>query len=122
MTRVRLNGEVRARIHSATTAPLIDISETGALVEVGGPLRPGSQYVFRLPSGSRELTLRCLVVRCYIDRFERVGEENVPRYRAAVAFADVSASDRDALRAQLRAYAPTPPEGGPGDFDEELDQ
>lgn len=121
-TRVRVNGEVRARIHSATTAPLIDISETGALVEVGGALRPGSQYVFRipLPGGGGELTLRCRVVRCYIDRFERVGEDTVPRYRAAVAFAEVSEADHGQLLAHLRTYAPPSADGGLGDFDEEL--
>ena len=119
---MHLDGEVRARLHSTTTAPLIDLSESGALVEVGGPLRPGSQYIFRLPvPDGGELTLRCRVVRCYIYRFEHAGEETVACYRAAVTFTEVSDAERVRLDAHLRTYGASSPEGAPDNFDEELD-
>jgi hypothetical protein len=107
-TRVAVHGDVLGKIHATNAAPVVNLSETGALVEVECVLRPGTVQMLRLPlRGSGELTLRCRVVRSFIYGFDRAaGEESVVRYRAALEFVGLSDEERAALRAQL--------EGGPG--------
>ena len=106
--RVAVHGDVLGKIHATNAAPVVNLSETGALVEVECVLRPGTVQMLRLPlRGSGELTLRCRVVRSFIHGFDRAaGEESVVRYRAALEFVGLSDEERAAVRAQL--------EGGPG--------
>ena len=102
--RVALNGEVLGKIHTTALAPVIDLSETGALVEVRSVLRPGAVHSLRLPLPSGgELTLRGRVVRSFIHGFERTGAaaETPVRYRAALEFLDLSDQDRAAIRQHL---------------------
>jgi hypothetical protein len=102
--RVALNGEVQGKIHTTAVAPVIDLSEMGALVEVRSVLRPGAVHTLRLPLASGgELILRARVVRSFIHGFERSGaaDETPVRYRAALEFIDLSEHDRAALRQQL---------------------
>jgi len=102
--RVALNGEVVGKIHTSAIAPVIDLSETGALVEVRSVLRPGAVHTLRLPlPAGGELTLRAQVVRSFIHGFERSGtaEETPVRYRAALTFIDLTDHDRAAIRQHL---------------------
>ena len=43
--RVAVNGDVHGRINSASAAPVLNLSESGALLEVSSVLRPGSKEV-----------------------------------------------------------------------------
>ena len=106
--RVAVHGDVLGKIHTTSPAPVVNLSETGALVEVDCVLRPGTVQMLRLPlRGAGELILRCRVVRSFIHGFDRAaGEESVVRYRAALEFVGLSDEERAALRAQL--------EGGTG--------
>ena len=106
-TRVAVHGDVLGKIHATSAAPVVNLSETGALVEVECVLRPGTVQMLRLPlPGSGELTLRCRVVRSFIHGFDHAaGEESVVRYRAALEFVGLSDEERAAVRAQI--------EGGP---------
>ncbi len=106
-TRVAIHGDVLGKIDGTSAAPVVNLSETGALVEVECVLRPGTVQMLRLPlRGSGELTLRCRVVRSFIHGFDPAsGEESVVRYRAALEFVGLSDEERAALRAHL--------EGGP---------
>lgn len=102
-TRVRVEGEVTGRIHTVQAAPVIDISETGAMLEVPCTLRPGSLYVLRLPLGG-EIVLRSRVVRCYVVGQAKLGNgEMVLTYRAAVEFVDVGAREREVIHRQIEA-------------------
>jgi hypothetical protein len=103
--RVAVHGDVLGKIHVTSPAPVVDLSETGALVEVDCVLRPGTVQMLRLPlRGGGELTLRCRVVRSFIHGFDRAaGEESVVRYRAALEFVGLTDAERAALRAQLEA-------------------
>lgn len=115
--RVALHGEVLGRIHTATAAPVIDLSENGALIEVPCVLRPGTAYTLRLPlSDGTELSLRCRVVRSYIHGFDQQAkdDESRVRYRAALVFTDLVATDRAAIRRQIESAATE-------NFDVELD-
>lgn len=112
--RVSVHGEVQGRIHTSSSAPILDLSETGALLEVSSVLRPGSIYALRLPIGPEGvLNLRSRVVRSYVHGFQpQKGGETLVRYRAAVEFIDVSSQDRALLRSHL--------DGLEGSLDEEF--
>src|SRR6185295_4977688 len=102
--RVAINGEVLGRIHTTASAPIIDLSETGALIEVHCVLRPGAIHTLRLPLPDEgELTLRCRVVRSFIHGFERHegADEAQVRYRAALSFVELSEEERAAVRRHM---------------------
>ena len=101
--RVAVNGEVLGRIHTVSAAPVLDISENGALLEVSSAVRPGSIYLLRLAlSHERQLNLKSRVVRTYVHSFQpKEGGESVVTYRAAVEFLDVSEQERAFLREHI---------------------
>jgi hypothetical protein len=105
--RVAVRGEVVGRIHTVTSTPVLDLSENGALLELATALRPGTLYMLRLSVGSLHLNLRCRVVRTHIHSLTPAeGGETRTTYRAAVEFIDISAEDRQLLRAQLEGMGP----------------
>lgn len=112
--RVPLNGEVQGKIHTVTAAPVIDLSEHGALLEIPCALRPGSLYTLRIPFGEgEEISLRTRVVRCYVHGFERKpsGEAGV-RYRTAVEFIALSEREHALLQRRMVEFG--------GSFDAEF--
>jgi hypothetical protein len=107
--RVEVEGDVLGRINSVSAAPVLNLSETGALLEVASVLRPGAIYMLRLPlAPGRQLNLKSRVVRSYVHGFQpKQGGESVVQYRAAVEFLDHTDEDRTALRehiGQLKGY------------------
>jgi hypothetical protein len=102
-TRVPLHGEILGRIYTEAAAPILDLSEGGALVEIPCVLRPRSLYTLRLTlDASRVLALRASVVRSYVHQLEAVAEgEARVRYRAAVQFTEMSDEDRALLRGRI---------------------
>jgi len=114
--RVPLHGEVLGRIYTEAAAPILDLSEGGALVEVPCVLRPRSLYTLRLTlDDGRVLALKASVVRSYVHELEAVtaGEARV-RYRAAMHFAEMSDEDR-ALLERIPASAARKGEGEASD-------
>ena len=105
--RVAVHGDVLGKIHATSPAPVVNLSETGALVEVDCVLRPGTVQMLRLPlPGAGDLTLRCRVVRSFIHGFDRApGEDSLVRYRAALEFVGLTDEERTALRAQVERAA-----------------
>jgi hypothetical protein len=101
--RIAVNGDVQGRINSASDAPVLNLSENGALLEVASVLRPGAVYMLRIPLGKgRQLNLKSRVVRSYVHGFQPKTEgESLVQYRAAVEFVDHSDTDRKALREEL---------------------
>ena len=105
--RVAVHGDVLGKIHATSPAPVVNLSETGALVEVDCVLRPGTVQMLRLPlPGAGDLTLRCRVVRSFIHGFDRApGEDGLVRYRAALEFVGLTDEERTALRTQVERAA-----------------
>jgi len=104
--RVIVNGEVLSRIHTAAAAPIVNISESGALVEVPVSLRPGTVYVLKVVLGGRDLTLRSRVVRSQVQGVKAgAGGESVITYRVAVEFVGLGETERAALRQNLAPQA-----------------
>ena len=110
------------RIHTAAAAPFVDLSETGALLEVETSLRPGAFYTLRftLPQGP-PLTLKARVVRSYVSGFmSGPGGEGVVLYRTAVEFVETAEADRAAILRHLETGGPLPAAGIDG-FDEDFE-
>ena len=97
--RIPLKGEVKGKIHTVSSAPVIDLSVQGALLEVPNVLKPKTTYILRLAVGPTEqIELKGKVVRSYVHGFERNERgETVIKYRAAVQFQDVADAQMETL-------------------------
>src|SRR6266536_935921 len=105
--RAPLRGKVVGQIYTAHAAPIVDLSEGGALPEVPCALRPRSVYSVRLALGpGTVLMLKASVVRSYVHRDESAGEGDTQiRYQVALQFVDLRASDQALLRQRLASEA-----------------
>jgi PilZ domain-containing protein len=112
--RVPVHGEVTGSIHTVASAPFVDLSETGALLEVTCALKPGAFYrlKFTVP-GSGELVLKTRVVRSSVQGFKSGKGETVLLYRTALEFVELPDSERLVLRRHLGTGEPI----GPGKLD-----
>ena len=111
--RVPVHGEVMGSIHTVASAPFVDLSLTGALLEATCALKPGSFYRLRfsIPEAG-ELVLKTRVVRSAIHEF-RPGPkgERLIIYRTAVEFIDLPDADLAALGRHLGSGAAHPAPG-----------
>src|SRR5688572_33414780 len=101
--RVPVHGEVMGSIHTVASAPFVDLSETGALLEVTCALKPGSFYrlKFTVP-GIGELVLKTRVVRSSVQGFKSGPKgETVLLYRPALEFVVLPEGERMVLRRHL---------------------
>lgn len=106
--RSPLGGEVVGQIYTEHAAPILDLSEGGALLEVPCALRPRSVYSVRLVIGpGTVLMLKASVVRSYVHHFENAGKgETRIRYQAALQFVDLRAADQELLRRRIAGETP----------------
>lgn len=100
--RVAVKGEVLSRIHSAA-GPVLNISESGALIEVTAHLRPGTVYVLRLPvTPTQHLNLKGRVVRSQVHAVKQAtGGEGSVSYQVALEFVNLSEAERQAIAEHL---------------------
>jgi hypothetical protein len=119
-SRLALHGEVLGRMPSGAVVPVVDLSPTGALLEVYSVLRPGSVHGLRLQLGPREeVAVQARVVRSFIHRFDNQARgETVVLYRVAVEFTDLRAAEKAALERRLSLLKDAPPDED--DFDQDL--
>lgn len=101
--RTPVHGEIVGQIYTETAAPVLDLSEGGALLEVPCVLRPRSLYTLRLAlGGGAVLLIKASVVRSYVHHLETVAEgETRVRYHAALQFIDVGEPERGLLRLRI---------------------
>jgi c-di-GMP-binding flagellar brake protein YcgR len=97
--RVPLKGEVKGKIHTVSSAPVIDLSVEGALLEVPCALKPKTLYTMRLAiSPTEHLEVKGKVIRSYVHGFERNEKgETVIKYRAAVQFQAIADAHKETL-------------------------
>jgi hypothetical protein len=101
--RLQLDGEMQGRIHAALEAPVVDLSVSGALLEVPTTLAPDMKYVLKLClEPGKLLELRSEVVRSYVHGFQNQGGTPAVRYRAALRFVDQTDEQIAALQAFLQ--------------------
>jgi hypothetical protein len=112
--RVTVSGEVQGRIHTVQAAPVLDISETGALLEVPCSLRPGAVYLLHLPIEGGPLTLQSRVVRSFVHGLTKKADgETVVQYRTAVEFLGLTDTARARLQVHIGSHG--------GAFDEDFE-
>jgi hypothetical protein len=105
--RVPVHGEIVGQIYTETAAPILDLSEGGALLEVPCVLRPRANYTLRLALGQGAvLMLKASVVRSYAHHLEAIGHgESRLRYHAALQFVNMSEREHELLRLRLSGDA-----------------
>lgn len=98
--RVSIDGQLQGEIEASVEAPLMDLSLSGALIEVPSALPANARYSLRLRlSETKTLELHAEVVRSYVHGFQTVtaGQPAVT-YRAALKFVDVTEEAQQALK------------------------
>lgn len=92
-------GPLRVRLHRTCEGILVDISESGALVQVPSALSPDRPIVFQLEVGGSPLQLRGRVVRSSPHKLE-MAQATLARteYHVAVEFSDLPADQVAALQ------------------------
>ncbi len=100
--RTPVYGEIVGQIDTETAAPVLDLSEHGALLEVPCVLRPRSLYTLGLALGrDAVILLKATVLRSSVHHIEKFGQgESRVRYHAALRF-DISERDRVLLRLRI---------------------
>ena len=88
--RVPIDGQLESEIEACVVAPLMDLSLSGALLEVPSALPAKERYALRLPMSETEsLELRAEVVRSYVHGFDSVSAgKPAVKYRAAIKFVE----------------------------------
>lgn len=99
-----LGGEVRGRIHTEASAPVINLSLNGALLEVPCALQVGAVYGLRLAlHRDRFVDVKGKVLRSYVHGFDKNEKgETVIKYRAAIEFQSVADAQKQALATFLQ--------------------
>ncbi len=87
-------------VETVLSTAIVDLSLSGALLEVPSTLSPDNRYVLRVPlTGGGAIELDGEVVRSYVHGFDKIsaGLPSV-KYRAAIKFVDLSAEQLEALQ------------------------
>ena len=90
--RVAIDGSLQGEIEAAVAAPLMDLSVSGALIEVPSALPANARYTLKLPmSATESLEIHAEVVRSYVHGFDTVSAgKPAVKYRAALKFLDLT--------------------------------
>lgn len=101
--RVRA-GPLRVRLHRTCEGILVDISESGALVQVPSSMPPDRQVTVNLDIGDTPLQLSGRVVRSSPHKLQ-MAEATLARteYQVAVEFSDLPADQVAALHPLLKS-------------------
>lgn len=102
-THPRVSLKERKSPSRVLASTIVDLSLSGALLEVGSTLPAKSLYTVRLEQADgRPLELEGEVVRSYVHGFEK-DEKGLPavKYRAAIQFIDVDPETKDELQRLL---------------------
>lgn len=97
-------GPLRIRLHRSCEGILVDISETGALVQVPASMPPDRQVTLSLESDDALLRLPGRVVRSSPQRVQ-LAAATLARmeYKVAVEFSDLPADQVAALRKLIKS-------------------
>jgi hypothetical protein len=96
--RVRIAGRLTGRASATIEVQVLDLSATGARVEHGGLLRPGTVCTFELPPALGQVSLSARVVRSAVIGTDKgPGAEQPLRYESGLEFIRVTPEQRAAL-------------------------
>jgi len=106
--RVHLPGEVTGEVTVFQPMNILDLSESGTLIETAFPLHLDSLHDFRLSLGERSVVVKGRIVRCHIGELK----EGQVLYRTGVEFVEpaerIRAAILDFIAAQKAAQARPP--------------
>jgi|GEM_PF-273839 len=101
--RAKLSNAVIARFGTMGVL-VIDVSDTGALVEHYSRCQNGSERVLRLEWDEGEVSARCRIVRSAVHRFSS-GDDGLTVFRSGLRFLDEAASFVESLRKMISAQS-----------------
>ncbi len=90
--RVPIDGQLQGEIEASVVAHLMDLSLSGALLEVPSALPANARYSLKLPMSETEsVELHAEVVRSYVHGFDSISAgKPAVKYRAAIKFVDLT--------------------------------
>ncbi|HVT05600.1 MAG TPA: hypothetical protein VHL58_19755 [Thermoanaerobaculia bacterium] len=103
--RVRLSNAIIARFGTMGTL-VIDVSDTGALVEHYSRCQNGSERILRLEWDGGEVSARARIVRCAVHRFSS-GDDGLTVFRSGLKFLDEAGEFVQSLRQMISAQLAT---------------
>ena len=111
--RISVTGHFGAKAHTTLEVRLVDLSVTGARIEHGELLRPGSRCTFHLPPAIGPGVLSARIVHsAVVSAVPTPDGERQLMYQSGLAFLDVTPDQRAALEEVLKRLVPG---GGIGD-------
>ena len=98
--RVPIDGQLQGEIETFVVAPLMDLSLSGALIEVPSALPANARYALKLlMSETDSVEIQAEVVRSYVHGFDSVSAgKPAVKYRAAIKFIDLTAAQKKSLK------------------------
>ncbi len=98
--RVPIDGQLQGEIEAFVVAPLMDLSISGALLEVLSALPANTRYSLKLPMSETEsVDLHAEVVRSYVHGFDSISAgKPAVKYRAAIKFVDLTDAQQKSLK------------------------
>ena len=98
--RVPIDGQLQGEIEAFVVAPLMDLSISGALLEVPSALPANARYSLKLPMSETEsVELHAEVVRSYVHGFDSISAgKPAVKYRVAIKFVDLTDAQQKSLK------------------------
>ena len=98
--RVPIDGQLQSEIEAFVVAPLMDLSLSGALIEVPSALPANARYALKLPmSETDSVEVQAEVVRSYVHGFDSISAgKPAVKYRAAIKFIDLTDAQQKSLK------------------------
>ena len=99
--RVPIAGELQGKIETTIEAPLVDLSLSGALLEMPSALAANTRYRLKVDTsdGGEPFQVDVEVVRSYVHGFDRDGSgQPAVKYRVAIRFFEITDPQRAMLQ------------------------
>ena len=98
--RVPIAGELQGKIETTIEVPLVDVSLSGALLEMPSTLAANTRYILKVvASDAAAFEAEVEVVRSYVHGFDR-GNAGQPavKYRVAIRFVELTEPQKTLLQ------------------------
>jgi len=98
--RVPIDGQFQGEIEASVVAPLMDLSLSGALIEVPSALPKNARYALKVPMSETDFVeIQAEVVRSYVHGFDSISAgKPAVKYRAAIKFVDLTDTQQKSLK------------------------
>ena len=109
--RVKLSGNMQARVRAYMPARILNISTSGVLLELTHPLPPKTACALKISCDFEEVNLQAIVRRCIVGGHGKNEKgEKIVLYHAGLAYDQIAPPTRQLL--QQFFCLPDPTDGG----------